>query len=113
MATGSVVLALIAGILSVLSPCVLPILPVVLGAAASEHKSGPVALAAGLTISFVVVGLSIATIGYSIGLDGDVLRYVAAALIHMDRLQSLAEAPRTMGPFMSLCRQARRHFRQS
>jgi len=81
MATGSVVLALIAGILSVLSPCVLPILPVVLGAAASEHKSGPVALAAGLTISFVVVGLSIATIGYSIGLDGDVLRYVAAALI--------------------------------
>jgi len=81
MAIGSVILALIAGVLSVLSPCVLPILPVVLGAAASEHKFGPVALAAGLSLSFVIAGLFIATIGYSVGLDGDVLRYVAAALI--------------------------------
>jgi cytochrome c biogenesis protein CcdA len=81
MANGGVILALIAGVLSVLSPCVLPILPVVLGAAASEHKFGPVALAAGLAISFVITGLFIATIGYSVGLDGDVLRYVAAALI--------------------------------
>src|SRR5262249_55156550 len=81
MAIGSVVLAFVAGALSVLSPCVLPILPVVLGAAASEHKLGPVALAAGLAVSFVIAGLFVATIGYSIGLDGDALRYVAAALI--------------------------------
>src|SRR5262245_927244 len=81
MATGSVVLAFVAGAVSVLSPCVLPILPVVLGTAASEHKLGPVALAAGLAISFVIVGLFLATIGYSVGLNGDVLRYVAAALI--------------------------------
>jgi len=81
MATGSVVLAFVAGAVSVLSPCVLPILPVVLGAAASEHKLGPVALAAGLAVSFVIAGLFVATIGYSIGLDGDALRYVAAALI--------------------------------
>jgi cytochrome c-type biogenesis protein len=81
MAVGSVALALIAGVLSVLSPCVLPILPVVLGATASEHKLGPVALAAGLAISFVIAGLFIATIGYSVGLDGDVLRCVAAVLI--------------------------------
>ncbi|HME29876.1 MAG TPA: cytochrome c biogenesis protein CcdA, partial [Pseudolabrys sp.] len=71
MAIGSVVLAFVAGALSVLSPCVLPILPVVLGAAASEHKLGPVALAAGLAVSFVIAGLFVATIGYSIGLDGD------------------------------------------
>ena len=81
MAVGGVALALIAGVLSVLSPCVLPILPVVFGAAASEHKFGPIALAAGLAISFVIAGLFIATIGYSFGLDGDVLRYVAAVLI--------------------------------
>jgi cytochrome c biogenesis protein CcdA len=81
MATGSVVLAFVAGAVSVLSPCVLPILPVVLGAAASEHKLGPVALAAGLAVSFVIAGLFVATIGYSIGLDADALRYVAAALI--------------------------------
>lgn len=81
MAISSVPLALVAGILSVVSPCVLPILPVVLGAAASKQKFGPFALAAGLAISFVVVGLFIATIGYSVGFDGDVLRYVAAVLI--------------------------------
>jgi cytochrome c biogenesis protein CcdA len=37
MAVGSLGLAFVAGVLSILSPCVLPILPIVLGAAASEH----------------------------------------------------------------------------
>ena len=81
MTIGSIVLAFIAGILSILSPCVLPILPVVLGAAASDHKLGPAMLAAGLALSFVVIGLFIATIGYSIGLSGDALRYIAALLL--------------------------------
>src|SRR5271156_5213358 len=81
MTIGSVVLAFVAGILSILSPCVLPILPIVLGAAASERRLGPVALAAGLSTSFVVTGLFVATIGYSIGLDADLFRYVAACLI--------------------------------
>jgi cytochrome c-type biogenesis protein len=81
MAVGSLALAFVAGVLSILSPCVLPILPIVLGAAASEHRWGPAALAAGLAASFVVIGLFVATIGYSIGLDGDRLRYVAAVLM--------------------------------
>jgi len=53
----------------------------VLGAAASEHRLGPAALAAGLAISFVIIGMFVATIGYSIGLDADLLRHVAAALM--------------------------------
>jgi cytochrome c-type biogenesis protein len=81
MVVGSLVLAFLAGVLSILSPCVLPILPIVLGAAASEHRWGPAALAAGLAASFVVIGLFVATIGYSIGLDGDRLRYIAAGLM--------------------------------
>lgn len=81
MTIGSIVLAFVAGILSILSPCVLPILPVVLGAAASDHKLGPAMLAAGLAISFVIIGLFIATIGYSIGLSSDVLRDIAAILL--------------------------------
>jgi cytochrome c-type biogenesis protein len=75
------VLSFVAGLLSVLSPCVLPLLPIVLGAAAAKQKWGPVALAAGLALSFVVIGLFVATIGFSIGLDADVFRYVAAVLI--------------------------------
>jgi cytochrome c biogenesis protein CcdA len=78
---GTLVLAFTAGVLSVLSPCVLPILPIVLCAATTERKASPVALAAGLSISFVTVGLFVATIGYSLGLDANVFRYVAASLI--------------------------------
>jgi cytochrome c biogenesis protein CcdA len=81
MTIGTPLLAMIAGVLSILSPCVLPILPLVLGAAASEHRCGPLALAAGLSLSFVVLGLFLATVGHSIGLDAERLRSVAAVLI--------------------------------
>jgi cytochrome c biogenesis protein CcdA len=70
--------AYLAGALSTLSPCVLPLLPIVLGAAASAHRLGPLALALGLSGAFVIVGLFVATIGFSIGLDGDVFRTAAA-----------------------------------
>jgi cytochrome c-type biogenesis protein len=81
MTLGSLVLALAAGMLSVLSPCVLPILPIVLGAAASERKWGPVALAIGLSVSFVAIGLFVATVGFAVGLDAEVFRDVAAILM--------------------------------
>jgi cytochrome c biogenesis protein CcdA len=81
MTAGSVALAFVAGMLSVLSPCVLPILPLVLGAAASKRRWGPVALAAGLATSFVAIGMFVATAGFAIGLDADVFRHVAAVLI--------------------------------
>jgi len=81
MTAGALALAFVAGLLSILSPCVLPILPVVLGAAASEQRWGPAVLAVGLAISFVAIGLFAATIGYSIGLDADVFRRAAAALM--------------------------------
>ena len=74
-------LALIAGILSTLSPCVLPIVPLVLGAAVSEHRFGPAALAAGLALSFVLIGLFVALFGFAIGLDQDVFRSLAAVLL--------------------------------
>lgn len=74
-------LAFIAGVLSVLSPCVLPLLPIVLGAAASEHRLGPVALAAGVALSFVAIGLFVATIGFGLGIDGDSFRRIAAVVM--------------------------------
>jgi cytochrome c biogenesis protein CcdA len=77
----TLVFAFLAGILSVLSPCVMPLLPLVLGAAASEHRYGPAALAAGLCFSFVALGLFLATIGFALGLDGEVFRRVAASMM--------------------------------
>jgi cytochrome c-type biogenesis protein len=78
---GTVGLALLAGVLSVLSPCVLPLLPVVLGTAQSEHRLGPAALAAGLAVSFTAIGLFVGTIGFAIGLDTDVFRAISAMLL--------------------------------
>ncbi len=77
----TLLLALLAGVLSVLSPCVLPLLPLVLGAAASEGKLGPMFLAAGMTLSFVAIGIFVALVGYSIGLDQGFFRLLAALML--------------------------------
>jgi cytochrome c-type biogenesis protein len=81
MSLGTIGLAFLAGALSVLSPCVLPLLPIVLGTAASEHRLGPAALAAGLAISFTAIGLFVATMGFAAGLDTGVFRTVSAILL--------------------------------
>src|SRR5882762_5251987 len=81
MAFASLGLAFLAGLLSILSPCVLPLLPVVLGSAVSEHRLGPVALAAGLALSFLILGLFVATIGFSLGLDSELFSTLAAILL--------------------------------
>ncbi|MBN8974741.1 MAG: cytochrome c biogenesis protein CcdA, partial [Rhizobiales bacterium] len=56
-------------------------MPIVLGAAASEHKWGPAALAAGLAISFVTIGIFVASIGFAIGLDGAFFRIIGGLLL--------------------------------
>ena len=77
----TLVLAMVAGALSILSPCVLPLVPIVLGAAASEHRLGPVALIAGVTLSFTLIGLFVATVGFAAGLDGSTFRTLGALLL--------------------------------
>ena len=71
----------LAGALSTLSPCVLPLLPLVVGGAMSAHRWGAVALAGGLALSFTVIGLFVATIGFAAGLDGDVFRAASAVML--------------------------------
>ena len=74
-------LALLAGLLSTLSPCVLPLVPIVIGTALGQHRFGPVALAAGLALSFVTIGLFVATMGFAAGIDQELFRSIAAALL--------------------------------
>jgi cytochrome c-type biogenesis protein len=81
MSLGTLGFAFLAGVLTVLSPCVLPLLPIVLGTAQSKHRPGPVALAAGLALSFVTIGLFVATIGFAAGLDTGVFRAISAMLL--------------------------------
>lgn len=78
---GTYGLAMLAGVLSTLSPCVLPLLPILLGSAVSAHRLGPLALGAGLSLSFTLVGILIAALGASLGLDQALLRNLAALLL--------------------------------
>lgn len=74
-------LAFLAGVLSILSPCVLPLVPIVMGSAQARHRWGPVALGGGLAASFTLVGLFVATVGFSLGLDADLFRRIGGAML--------------------------------
>lgn len=81
MSNLSPILSFAAGALTILSPCVLPLVPIVLGSAAQQHKWGPLALAAGLVSSFTVVGFTVAVLGASAGFDGEIVRTFGAILL--------------------------------
>jgi cytochrome c biogenesis protein CcdA len=81
MGLGGLALSYAAGALSTLSPCVLPLLPIVLASAAQQHVMGPLALALGLAGSFAGMGLFAASLGLSLGIDTSTLRVVAAILM--------------------------------
>ncbi|HMP00673.1 MAG TPA: cytochrome c biogenesis CcdA family protein [Kiritimatiellia bacterium] len=74
-------LSLVAGLLTSLSPCVLPALPFVVGSAAQRRRGAPLALAAGLVVSFTVTGLLIASAGSVLGLSEDALRLLASGVM--------------------------------
>jgi len=76
---GACVLGFAAGALGTLSPCVLPLLPLVVAGAVERHRLGPLVLAAGLAASATIVGLSVALLGFT--LDRDVVRIVAGVIL--------------------------------
>ncbi|MFM9852196.1 MAG: cytochrome c biogenesis CcdA family protein [Sphingomonadaceae bacterium] len=74
-------LAYMAGALTILSPCVLPLVPIVLGSAGQTHRAGPFALAAGLVVSFTGIGFALATVGAASNFDGEIVRQAGAILM--------------------------------
>ncbi len=74
-------LAYLAGVLTILSPCVLPLVPVVMATAGRSSRWGPFALAAGLIGSFTVIGFAVATLGAASGFDGEIIRSFGAVLL--------------------------------
>lgn len=70
-----------AGLLTLINPCVLPVLPIVLATALQASRWGPVALAAGMSLAFVVLGVAISAFGRAIGLDIDSIAQAGAVLM--------------------------------
>jgi len=71
----------IAGLLTMINPCVLPLLPIIIASALQASKFGPLALAMGLVASFTVFGVSITAFGHLIGLDEQRLNQIAAIMM--------------------------------
>lgn len=74
-------LAFLAGVLGIMSPCVWPLVPVVMSSAATSGRSGPWFLALGLATAFAVAGTFLTLVMLNLGLHPDVLRYLAAGLL--------------------------------
>ena len=72
------IFAYLAGALTLINPCVLPVVPIVLASALQAHRLGPLALAAGMGISFVALGLTIAAVGQALGLSDQTLARAGA-----------------------------------
>ncbi|WP_095588236.1 cytochrome c biogenesis CcdA family protein [Actibacterium ureilyticum] len=70
-----------AGLLTLINPCVLPILPIVLATALQASPLGPVAVAGGMSLAFVALGLGVSTLGYALGLDEAVVADAGAVLM--------------------------------
>jgi cytochrome c biogenesis protein CcdA len=74
-------LSLGAGLLTALSPCVLPALPIVAGSAATGRRYGPLALAAGLVMAFTAIGVTLAATGSVAGLSENTVRRLSAGTL--------------------------------
>lgn len=73
--------AFVAGIVTAVSPCVLPVLPIVMAGGATGGPRRPYAVIAGLVLSFTVFTLTAAALLSSLGLPEDLLRNIAIAVV--------------------------------
>ncbi len=75
------VFAYLAGLLTLINPCVLPVLPIVLVSALNADRHGPAALALGMSLSFVAFGVVVTAFGSTIGLTQERLAEIGAVLM--------------------------------
>jgi cytochrome c-type biogenesis protein len=71
---------------------VLPILPILLGTAMSAHRRAPLALAAGLAISYAIIGTALAWAGSALALNSELVRRIGAALLGLFALIILSSS---------------------
>lgn len=74
-------LAFVAGNLSTLSPCVLPLIPILVGTAITGHRLGPLALGGGLAISFATTGTLLASLGNVFDFNPGILRLISGWML--------------------------------
>ncbi len=75
-------LALLAGALTIAAPCTLPVLPILLGASIGQHgQARPVLIALGFVVAFGFVALALNAIAGALRFDPEVLRNAGLVLL--------------------------------
>jgi len=87
-------LALLAGALTVASPCVLPILPIILGGAMGRSNViRPLFIVSGFVISFAALGLLLASLSQHAAIAHETVRNVGVVILLLAGLSMLWRAP--------------------
>ena len=93
-------IAFFAGVVTAVSPCVLPVLPVVFAGGAGGGRRRPLAIVAGVVVAFAASLLVVTWLLRTLGLPADLLRdvaigllFAAAAILIFPRLGLLVERP--------------------
>jgi len=76
----SIILAFVAGIVTIATPCVIPILPPML-AGSVGHRLRPIFIVIGSVITFTLMGGAFSALGLAVGATKEVLRLVFVAII--------------------------------
>jgi cytochrome c-type biogenesis protein len=75
-------LALFAGMLTIVAPCTLPVLPILLGASIGQRVGArPALIAAGFVVSFAFVALALNAVATALDFDPDSLRKAGLAVL--------------------------------
>lgn len=77
----SLALAFVAGVITILSPCVLPLLPMILATATQEGKARPLGVILGFVVAFAAATLAPSFLVRTLGVPPDVNRSISAAIL--------------------------------
>lgn len=75
------IFSFLAGIVTILSPCILPILPIVLSGGITGGKKRPLGIVTGFVLSFTFFTLFLSLIVRSTGVSPDALRFVSVVIV--------------------------------
>lgn len=76
-----ILFAFIGGVVTILSPCILPVLPIVLSGTAGGGKKRPLGIVAGFVLSFTFFTLALSAIVRATGISADSLRTLAVVIV--------------------------------
>jgi cytochrome c biogenesis protein CcdA/thiol-disulfide isomerase/thioredoxin len=87
-----VLIAFLAGLVTVASPCILPILPIALSATMAQGRARPLGVILGLVVSFSVFTLAVSQLVALLGLSANTLRIAAVGIIALLGLSMIVPA---------------------